>query len=385
MRIAKLLNMKPGHTIDIREIEIAQIDLRYANSRIYGKEAISSLAHSIECHGQIIPVITISEGPRFVLIDGYMRVFAIKRCGQDMVLAEIWSCEENKALIQTLARIRSRKWQAIEEAMLIRELRERHGLSQVRIAHLVGCNQSWVARRLALIDVLSDEILDLVRKGHISTWAAARVLAPMARAIPNHAHILAGRLTKDPISTRDLTEFYRYCQESNRKKRERMVQDPGLFIKALRASQEKDQAEVLKGGPEGKCLKDLQIVRHILSRLRRQVPTVIYPGQSNLDRRVLLTAFEETQKVFMTLENDIRRLHDLSRHETCNSDIGSKEEQDQGDFSDSQDFQEHGPSCIAGASQSEALDNLQVPGGHCSHQGGLPALPGQCSPCSGGP
>ena len=377
--------MKPGHTIDIREIEIAQLDLRYANSRIYRKKAISSLVHSIECHGQIIPVITISEGPCFVLIDGYMRVFAIKRCGQDMVLAEIWSCEENKALIQTLARIRGRKWQAIEEAMLIRELRERHGLSQARIAHLLGCNQSWVARRLALIDVLSDEILDLVRKGHISTWAAARVLAPMARAIPDHAHILAERLAKDPISTRDLTEFYRYYQESNRKKRERMIQDPGLFIKALRATLEKDQAKVLKGGPEGKCLKDLQIVRHILSRLRRQVPTVIYPGQSNLDRRVLLTAFDETQKGFMSLEQDIRRLHDLSRHETGNSDIASKEEQDQGDFSDSQDFQEHGPSCIAGANQSEALDNLQVPGGHCSHQGGLPALPGQCSPGPGGP
>jgi ParB-like chromosome segregation protein Spo0J len=377
--------MKPGHTIDIREIEIAQIDLRYANSRIYGKEAILSLAHSIECHGQIIPVITIPEGPCFVLIDGYLRVFAIKRCGQDMVLAEIWSCEENEALIQVLARIRGRKWQAIEEAMLIRELKERHSLSQARIAHLMGCNQSWVARRLAIIDCLSDEILDLVRKGLISTWTAARVLASMARAIPDHAHILAERLAKNPISTRDLTEFYRHYQESNRKKRERMVRDPGLFIKALRASREKGQAEVLKGGPEGKYLKDLQIVRHILSRLRRQVPTIIYSGQSNLDRRVLLTAFEETQKSFMSLEQDIRRLHDLSRHETGNSDIASKEEQDQGDFPDSQDFKEYGPSCIAGASQSEALDNLQVPGGPCSHQGGLPALPGQCRPGPGGP
>jgi len=376
--------MKPGHTIDIREIEIAQLDLRYANSRIYGKEAISSLAHSIECHGQIIPIITIPEGPCFVLIDGYMRVFAIKRCGQDMVLAEIWSCEENKALIQTLARIRGRKWQAIEEAMLIRELRERHGLSQARIAHLMGCNQSWVARRLAIIDCLSDEIMDLVRKGYISTWAAARILAPMARAIPNHAHILAERLTKEPISTRDLTEFYRYYQESNRKKRERMVQDPALFIKALRVRREKDQAEVLKGGPEGKCLKDLQVIKHILSRLRRQVPTVIYPGQSNLDRRVFLTAFEETQKGFMSLEQDIRRLHDLSRHETGNSDLASKGKQDQGDFPDSQDFQEHGTPCIAGANQSEVLGNFQIPGGPCPHQGSLPALPGQCSPGPGG-
>jgi hypothetical protein len=165
----------------------------------------------------------------------------------------------------------------------------------------------------------------------------------------------------------------------------RMVQDPALFIKALRVRREKDQAEILKGGPEGKCLKDLQVIKHILSRLRRQVPTVIYPGQSNLDRRVLLTASEETQKGFMALENDIRRLHDLSRHETGNSDLASKGEQDQEDFPNSQDFQEHCPPCIAGANQSEVLGNFQIPGGPCSHQGSLPALPGQCRPGPGGP
>jgi len=381
MGIVNFLNMKPGHTIDIREIEISQLDLRYANSRIYRKETISSLVHSIESHGQIAPVIAISEGPCFVLIDGYMRVLAIKRCGQDMVMAEIWSCEESKAIIQTLARIRGRRWQAIEEAMLIREIRDRHGLSQAKIAHLMGCNQSWVARRLGIIDCLSDEILDLVRKGHISTWAAARILAPMARAIPDHAHILAGQLAKNPISTRDLTEFYRHYQRSNRKKRERMIRNPGLFIKVLHASQEKDQAEVLKGGPEGKCLKDLQIVRRILSGLRRQVPVVIYPGQDNLNRRALLTAFEETRRGFVNLEQDIRRLHDLSGNETGNSDPAPKEVQDQGNLQGPQGFQEHSPSCTAGTGQAEALDNLS----HCSHQGGLPALQGECSPGPGGP
>lgn len=382
MGIVNLLNMKPGHTIDIREIEISQLDLRYANSRIYRKEAISSLAHSIESHGQITPVITISEGPYFVLIDGYMRVLAIKDRGQDMVLAEIWSCEENEALIQTLARIRGRRWQVIEEAMLIRELRDRHGLSQSKIAHLMGCNQSWVARRLAIIDCLSDEILDLIRKAYISTWAAARILAPMARAMPVHAHILAEQLAKNPISTRDLTEFYRHYQGSNHKRRERMIRNPGLFIKTLHASQEREQAEVLKGGPEGKYLKDLQIIRHILSRLRRQVPVVIYPGQDNLDRRALLTAFEETQRGFMGLEQDIRRLHDLSRNETGNSDPASKGVQGQGNFQDPKDLQEHRPSCTAGTGQAEAFDNSRIP--YRSYQGGLPALPGQCSQGPGG-
>jgi hypothetical protein len=63
----------------------------------------------------------------------------------------------------------------------------------------------------------------------------------------------------------------------------------------------------LKEGLEGKWLRDLRVITHMLRGLCREVPTLFYSGQSNLDRRILLTAFEESQKQLMELEKQIRR------------------------------------------------------------------------------
>jgi hypothetical protein len=43
-------------------------------------------------------------------------------------------------------------------------------------------------------------------------------------------------------------------------------------------------------------------------RLAKALPSVIYPGQGNLDRRVLLTAFEDTRSAFVSLEKRIQEV-----------------------------------------------------------------------------
>jgi hypothetical protein len=189
---------------------------------------------------------------------------------------------------------------------MIRELKERHNLCQGEIAHLMGRHQSWVSRRLSLLDSLSEDILELVQKGAISSWAAARVLAPMARAIPEHAKILADNLVKEPFSTRDLMDLFRHYHKANRKQRERMVHEPTLYLKALRLRGEEQQGLALKGGPEGRWLKDIKMVAHILGRLIKDLPVVLYGGQSKLDQRTLLRAFKDMKELFLSLEKGIR-------------------------------------------------------------------------------
>jgi ParB-like chromosome segregation protein Spo0J len=293
--------------IEIREVEIAHIDLRYAHTRLYRPEMVSSLAACIENSSLISPVSTVKEGDfSFVLIDGYLRVRALNRCGKDTVLAEIWSCKEWEALLRVLMRTQERKWQALEQALMIQELRERHHLTQQEIAHRMGRNQSWVCRRLALLELLSEDMVELVQKGCISSWAAARVLAPMARAIPEHAKILADNLVKEPICTRDLMDLFRHYQKANRKQRERMVHQPILYLKALRLREEAQQGLALKDGPEGRWLKDIRMAAHILRRLIKDLPIVLYAGQSNLDQRTLLTAFKDIKELFLTLEKQIK-------------------------------------------------------------------------------
>jgi ParB-like chromosome segregation protein Spo0J len=296
-----------GSIIEIREIEIAHIDLRYAHTRLQSPEMVSSLAASIESSSPITPVITVKEGDfSFVLIDGYLRVRALNRCGKDTVLTEIWPCKEWEAILRVLIRTQERKWQALEQALMLRELRERHHLTQAEIAHLMGRHQSWVSRRLSLLELLSEDMVQLVQKGCISSWAAARVLAPMARAIPEHAKILADNLVKQPISTRDLMDLFRHYQKANRKQRERMVHQPTLYLKALRLREQEQQGLALKDGPEGRWLRDIKMATHILRRLIKDLPIVLYPGQSNLDQRTLLTAFKDLKELFLSLEKAIR-------------------------------------------------------------------------------
>ena len=291
----------------IETLEIAHLELRYAHTRIRKPEALLPLMRSLEQWGQLRPVSVVpSEPPGHVLVDGYLRVEALRRCGKDMILAEVWLCGELEALLQVLMREQERRWEALEEASLIRELHERHELSQDRIARLLGKDKSWVCRRLSLLRALPDEILDSVRSGHLSPWAAGRVLAPLARANPEHAKALTRTLSQEHLCTRDLEEFFRHYQKAHRKQREKMVLDPVLFLKALRAKEEEGRVHALKEGPEGKWLRDMKVASHILVRLTKALPAVIYPEQGNLDRRLLLTAFEETRNAFLSLEQHIQ-------------------------------------------------------------------------------
>ena len=79
---------------EIKEIEIAQLDLRYACTRIERPKESLALAAAIERLGQIVPVIVTNA---FILLDGYVRVKAMTYLGRDAIMAEIWDCPEEEA------------------------------------------------------------------------------------------------------------------------------------------------------------------------------------------------------------------------------------------------------------------------------------------------
>jgi ParB family chromosome partitioning protein len=341
--------MDHGHIREVKEIEMGHLILRYAHTRLHRPEMLSSLVGSIARCGQLIPVITVKEAPDcFVLLDGYLRVEALTRCGRDTVVAEIWQCREEEALIEVLARGHTRRWDVIEEAALIRELHHRCHLSQAQIASMLGRKQGWVSGRLALYDALPEELVDLIRTGRISTWAATRILAPIARAIPEHATRLTENMIKEDIPTRDLAAFFRHYQRANRKQRENMVLQPTLFLKALRSREEDEQAISLKEGPEGTWLRDLKVAGHILRRLIQGLSTVLYQGQSTVERRTVLTIFEDTKRLFLTLEEDIRRIYDTTGDHTGHCEPASTGDHHQRDQSAPHYLAQHGPTSASG-------------------------------------
>ncbi len=310
-----------AHLKDIHEIEIVHLDLRYAHTRIIRSRAVERLSILIRRYGQITPILVVpGSHPQFTLIDGYLRTRAIHRLGRDIVKAQVWNGNEAEALIHVLAKTQDRSWESLEQAALIRELHQEHQLSQEKIAAMMGKDQSWVARRLMLINELPEEVLALVRKGDISCWSAERVLVPMARAIPSHASILAKHLTTNPLSTRELSKFFDHYCKSNCGVREKMVKAPGLFLKTLANQEAQQQAELLKAGPEGKWFKDMVLVGRITERLIQDVSTVIYSGQKETKRIELIKAFEQSRSRFNQL---IHKIEERIHHEQKGRDSGS--------------------------------------------------------------
>jgi ParB family transcriptional regulator, chromosome partitioning protein len=292
--------------ISLAVIEIAHLNLRYSHTRIRSTAAVLRMAETIERFGQISAVLVVpgATPPEHVLIDGYLRVAALKRCGQDMVHAQIWPDKEASALIHVLAKGRS--WDIFEQAALLKELYGQHQLTQAQIARLLGKDKSWVSRRISFLTLLPDEILDAVRNGHISSWSAQRVLAPLARANPEHAAKIVEHLKKESLSTRDLALFFDHYKKANRNTRQNMVDQPHLFLKVLENTTSKKQAKVLSDGPEGRWVQEIKTVGSILTRLINQVPVVLYAEQNEQEQGRLLTAFDKTWQIMITLEKTVR-------------------------------------------------------------------------------
>ncbi len=296
--------------MEVVEMEIAHLELRYAHTRIIKRESLVALAASIEQWGQISPVITVA--PR-VLIDGYRRVAALKLCKRDTVLAEHWSCKEDQALMRVLVSGSERRWDVVEQAALIRELMDCHEMSRARVAGRLGRNPSWVARRLSLLEALPEEILQKVRSGCLSSWAASRVLAPLARANAHHSAALSRWITREHVSTRDLVAFFAHYQSATAITRERMAADPSLFMKALRSREEKQAAGKLRGGPEGRWVSDLLGVVATLRRLSLSQAPVLSPDH----RSRAMEAIGELTRLLYFLDAEMGRTHDSKGLERC--------------------------------------------------------------------
>ncbi len=287
------------------ESDLHRLDLRFAPLRIQQAKAVEALARSMESSGQLTPVVAVAEeNDRWVLVDGYLRIAALRRAGRDTAWVELWDCALHQALVWVLARVQARPWQAIEEACVVRELVTSYDQSQREVARQIGRDVSWVNRRLALVEGLPEALLNAVAEGRVSASAASRILAPLARANSEHAQQLLQALRREPVSLRELQRWYRHYQRANRARREQMVNQPSLFLKALRARDEEAAAKRLREGPEGLWRADLKRIGQLLRGLRQQVPQLFAGGQ---ETGALHLAFADMKAVFRDLENELAR------------------------------------------------------------------------------
>jgi ParB family chromosome partitioning protein len=316
------------------ELEIHQLDLRYQALRVRSPDRDRRLMGSLAEVGQMVPIVVVTgdgEAGLPVVIDGYRRVRALSRLGRDVVLALRWDVLELEAILLRRSLMSTGGETSLEQAWLLDELRCRFGLSQEELAKRFDRTVSWVSRRLALKMELPRSVQDFIRDGRIVPHAAAKHLVPLARANKGHCERLARAIAPHHLSSREVGEIYSAWRDAGPAARERIVTDPGLFLRARRAMAE----EATTGrGPRTGLVEDLAaigaIARRGCRRVREGAVAVLTPPEREEVRTALDAAGAGVSRLAVEIGKatgggDARRGHknnDLRTQEEGDADSG---------------------------------------------------------------
>ena len=111
------------------QLELHQLERKYAGLRIADPARRSQLVASLSTDGQQMPVVVVrtDRAERYVLIDGYQRVGALETLAKDHVDAVVVTMPEDMALAMTHRLQHSRRASALEEGWLLQELTTQYG------------------------------------------------------------------------------------------------------------------------------------------------------------------------------------------------------------------------------------------------------------------
>lgn len=277
------------------EVDLHQLELRHRDLRIHDGEQRRRIIGSVAEIGQQVPVVVIRDADRLVLIDGYLRVEALRRLHRDTAIATTWPVTEVDALVHH-RHLSAAKWVALEDAWLLGRLRD-HGLTMDQLAHRLCRSKSWVSRRLGLLDALAAPAQDRVRAGTVPAQAAMKYLVPLARANKRQCEQLIAGLGDTPVSVRELGALYTAWRRADRAGRQRIAAEPLLVLRALSSmtAEPEDDTDSLH--------KDLTMIAAIALRASRRVRD----GGRFTAR--LTKAWSAASEAFATLGATIEEMH----------------------------------------------------------------------------
>ncbi len=282
------------------QLEIGDLDLDYADRRVCTRSRREALVQSLLRGGQQVPVLVVRRQGRHLLIDGYARVAALRELARDVVEAALLETDEVDALVMR-HRMKSARPSPLEDGWLIEDLVEGHGLTLEQVAQRLRKSKSWVSRCLALVQILPKEAQDAVKRGIVPPQGARKYLVPLARANAAHCAKLAENLGHEPISVRDLERLYLAWRQGDEAQRQRIVDNPSLFLKAASELGKEpialDDAERLLG--------DLEGIAGLCRRGRKRLRDGVLVAAADTDQQAILGAWQEAQLAYASLASRI--------------------------------------------------------------------------------
>jgi len=194
-------------SFSIEEIAVLEIGEKYGIYRIVSPRADAAMVKSMRKYGQMTPVVCVKGQGGYELIDGFKRLRACRSLDERALKVKTMEVSGRvckAALIQLNQSGRSIN--EMEEALVLQSLHREDGLTQVEIAALIGRDKSWVSRRIALMERLSEEVQEDIRLGLIAVMTG-RELAKLPRG---NQREVAHTILRRRYSTREAAKLIGY-------------------------------------------------------------------------------------------------------------------------------------------------------------------------------
>jgi ParB/RepB/Spo0J family partition protein len=213
----------------------ARIGERFAPLRIVEPQAERAMLHSMEKYGQLTPVAVCRvASDEHELLDGFKRLRAARQLGLAELTARPFelTIRAGKATMLQLNRV-GRAISGMEEALVVHSLHHEDGLNQVEIALLLNRHKSWVCRRLALIDRLSDEAQQMIRLGLLP----ASLGTELARLQRRNQDLLLTTIREHHLSVRETKKVVNALEHEPHWNHDALLRDPrGVLLSPQEAS-----------------------------------------------------------------------------------------------------------------------------------------------------
>lgn len=178
---------------------------RFQPRTVFDEEKIEELSRTIHTHGVIQPIVVRQfEDDHYEIIAGERRYRAMKKLNWIEVPAIVRNLSDREtASIALIENLQREELTAIEEALAYQQLLELHSLTQEALAQRLGKGQSTVANKLRLLK-LPQSVQEAILKREITERHARALISIKDEATQNN---LVELIKENDWNVRQLEEF----------------------------------------------------------------------------------------------------------------------------------------------------------------------------------
>ncbi|RUL49461.1 MULTISPECIES: nucleoid occlusion protein [Lysinibacillus] len=192
---------------------------RFQPRTVFDEDKIEELSRTIHTHGVIQPIVVRKfEDDHYEIIAGERRYRAMKKLDWTEVPAIVRNLNDKEtASIALIENLQREELTAIEEALAYQQLLELHSLTQEALAQRLGKGQSTVANKLRLLK-LPQTVQEAILRREITERHARALISIKDEATQNN---LVALIKENDWNVRQLEEFIQQLTKPKEEKKEK--------------------------------------------------------------------------------------------------------------------------------------------------------------------